>query len=305
MTITAHTPKRLSTAQDYEALLDNYDTWLFDCDGVLWQGDTLVEGITDVLHLLRTRKKSVLFVTNNATKSRKNYKKKFDQLGVEAYVDEIFGSAYASAVYLSSVMKLPKDKKVYVIGMAGLEEELQEEGISYLGGTDPADNVLGGYSLASFTPDPSVGAVLCGLDMNVNYTKLSKAFQHLLRNDGCAFLATNTDSTYPTAEGLLPGAGSVSAPLRFALGRDPVSIGKPAGTMLDCIKAKHNFDPKRTIMVGDRLNTDIEFGKNGGLSTLLVLTGITKESEITGPNKSPTVPDYVTDSLGDLRAVIS
>ena len=74
-------------------------------------------------------------MTNNATKSRKNYKKKFDSLGVEAHVDEIYGSAFAAAVYISSVMKMPKDKKVYVIGMAGLEEELANEGITYVGGT--------------------------------------------------------------------------------------------------------------------------------------------------------------------------
>ena len=156
-------------------------------------------------------------------------------------------------------MKLPKDKKVYVVGMSGLEEELRDEGISILGGTastltfrtgrthnndlcikpqDPADKVLGGFSLEDWTPDPAVGAVLCGLDTSMNYTKYSKAFQYLLQNPDCKFLATNTDSTYPTAHGLLPGAGSISAPLRFALGRDPLSIGKPAGTMLECIKAK-------------------------------------------------------------------
>lgn len=103
---------------------------------------------------------------------------------------------------------------------------------------DPADNTLEPFSLASFTEDPSVGAVLCGLDTSINYTKLSKAFNYLIRNPGCAFLATNTDSTYPTAEGLLPGAGAISAPLAFALGKTPLSIGKPERTMLDCIKAK-------------------------------------------------------------------
>ena len=155
---------------------------------------------------------------------------------------------------------MPKDKKVYVIGMSGIEEELKEEGISYIGGTvrlstlsqslsqshssnhvivqDPTDNTLEPFSLANFIPDPSVGAVLCGLDTAINYTKLSKAFQYLLRNPGCAFLATNEDSTYPTADGLLPGAGSISAPLRYAYAKDPISIGKPAGTMLECIKAK-------------------------------------------------------------------
>lgn len=158
-------------------------------------------------------------------------------------------------------MKLPKDKKVYVIGMAGLEEELDEEGIAHIGGTvrfpvnrhrlspnltsdavllpqDPEDNTLANFSLATWTPDPSVGAVVCGLDISVNYTKLSKAFNYLTRNPGCRFLVTNEDSTYPTAEGLLPGAGSVSAPLRYALGQDPIAIGKPNRTMLDCIRAK-------------------------------------------------------------------
>ena len=183
--------------------------------------------------------------------------------------------------------------------------------------------------------------MVCGLDTQINYTKLSKAFQYLTRNPGCHFIATNEDSTFPSSAGLLPGAGSISAPLRYALGRDPVCTGKPAGTMLDCVKAKFvikssfsfdpilkrfvvrvHFDPKRTIMVGDRLNTDILFGQNGGLTTLLVLTGsytvsmtqvdidlsafqlgITTEDEITGPNPSPIVPDFVTQTLGDFRIV--
>jgi 4-nitrophenyl phosphatase len=94
------------------------------------------------------------------------------------------------------------------------------------------------FSLANFELDQSVGAVLCGLDTSINYTKLSKAFQYLRRNPGCEFLVTNEDSTYPVSGGLLPGGGSISAPLRYALGKDPIAIGKPAATMLDCIKAK-------------------------------------------------------------------
>ena len=152
---------------------------------------------------------------------------------------------------------MPKDKKVFVIGMGGLEEELRNEGIQYIGGTvrihlplerfnrrvrhilqDPADNTLEPFDSSSFKPDPSVGAVLCGLDTSINYTKLSKAFTYLTLNSECLFLATNEDSTYPAAGALLPGAGAISAPIRFALNRDPVSIGKPARTMLDCIKAK-------------------------------------------------------------------
>ncbi|KAJ2916226.1 hypothetical protein MD484_g4218, partial [Candolleomyces efflorescens] len=294
---------RLSKPEDYEALLRDYDTWLFDCDGVLWRGDNLIEGVTDVLDLLRRRNKKVVFVTNNATKSRRSYKAKFDQLGVQAHVDEVYGSAYAAAVYVSSVIKLPKTKKVYVIGMAGLEEELRDEGIQVLGGTDPQDCTLESFDLGTFERDPDVGAVVCGLDTKINYTKLSKAYQYLLQDPACHFIATNEDSTYPSAHGLLPGAGSVSAPLRYALNKNPVCTGKPSSTMLDCIKAKIQFDPKRTLMIGDRLNTDIQFGQNGGLATLLVLTGVTLESDITGPDASSVVPDFVTQSLGDLRVL--
>ncbi|EGO01859.1 hypothetical protein SERLA73DRAFT_177404 [Serpula lacrymans var. lacrymans S7.3] len=292
----------LSSPEHYEILIEKYDTWMFDCDGVLWHDDQLIEGAAEVLKILRTRNKAIVFVTNNATKSRKTYKRKFDGLGVEAYLGEIFGSAYASAVYISSVIKLSKSKKVYVIGMIGIEEELAEEGISCIGGTDPADRTVEPFSLSNFTLDPEVGAVLCGFDPFINYTKLSKAFQYLSRNPGCHFLATNTDSSFPADGGVLPGAGAISAPLRFALDKDPLVIGKPSITMLDCIKAKIDFDPKRSIMVGDRLNTDILFGQAGGLSTLLVLTGITSEKDITGPNASSIVPDFVTQSLGDLRA---
>jgi len=187
--------------------------------------------------------------------------------------------------------------------MDGLEEELHEEGITSLGGTDPADCTLAPFSLADFTLDPDVAAVVCGLDKQVTYTKYSKAFQYLTRNPDCLFIATNEDSTFPSEHGLLPGAGSVSAPLRYALGRDPVCTGKPSTTMLDCINAKVHYDAKRTIMVGDRLNTDILFGQAGGLATLLVLTGITAESDITGPTASSIVPDYITSSIADLQVL--
>jgi len=168
---------------------------------------------------------------------------------------------------------------------------------------DPQDNTSKPFKLEDFEPDPTVSAVLCGLDTAINYTKLSKAMQYLLRNSGCLFLATNEDPTFPASGGYLPGAGSISAPLRYALRRDPISIGKPNATMLDCIKAKHHFDPARTIMIGDRLDTDILFGKHGGVSTLLVLTGVTTEEEISGPNPSPITPDYILQSLGDLAVL--
>jgi len=125
-----------------------------------------------------------------------------------------------------------------VIGMSGLEDELRSEGISFIGGTDPADNTLS--APGEIPPDPSVGAVLIGLDTSINYTKLSRAFRYLHSNPECFFLATNEDSTFPSEKGLLPGAGAILAPLVTALGpnRPVTAIGKPSSLMLDAIKAK-------------------------------------------------------------------
>ncbi|KAG8906369.1 hypothetical protein FRB99_007053 [Tulasnella sp. 403] len=298
-------PTRLDSPEAYASFVDDFDTFMFDCDGVLWHGDHLIPGIIDVLSYLRKRQKHIIFVTNNATKSRKNYKLKFDKLGIQAEVDEVFGSAYASAVYISTVLNLSKDEKVYVIGMKGLEEELAEEGVSFIGGTDPADNTLAPFSLSNFTLDPKVTIVLAGLDLNINYTKLSKAFQYLTRNPGCKFIATNEDTTYPAGPGggTLPGAGAVSAPLKVSTGISPIPVGKPNKAMMDCIKAKHHFNPERTVMIGDRIDTDIAFGKSGGCKTLLVLTGVSKEIDVQPESRPLATPDYIVNSLGDLSVL--
>ena len=311
--------KYLQNIADYEDLLSKYDTFLFDCDGVLWSGDETIPGAVSVLQKLRQRGKSIIFVTNNASKSRQTYLKKFAGMNIQASIDEVFSSSYASAVYLKKVLNFPADRKVYVIGMHGIEEELDAENILHCGGTDTEDNKF--LPALDFTSlqneeaiDPKVGAVVCGFDMHMSYIKLAKAFKHLTRpgfdgpveagavGGGCHFILTNDDSTFPAKGGPWPGAGSLSAPLIFSTKRTPTIVGKPHKPMLDCIIATKQFDPKRAIMVGDRLNTDIEFAKAGGVASMLVLTGISKREEIEGPD-AKTVPDYLINSLGDLDAV--
>ncbi|MCO5565825.1 hypothetical protein L7F22_019500 [Adiantum nelumboides] len=309
------TPKSLSTPEEYGKILDGYDTWLFDCDGVLWSGDDLIEGSKEVINRLRKSGKRVIFVTNNASKSRKAIKKKFDQLGYEAKEEDIVSSSFAASIYLRDVLKFPKDRKVYVIGMHGIEEELDEAGILHCGGTNPEDNqFLPPNDFSSLRNeqaiDPSVGAVMCGFDMHLNYTKLCKAFKHITRKGaegpvvegerggGCHFILTNDDSTFPAGGGPWPGAGSLSAPLLFSSGRKPIIVGKPNQPMLDTIKEHYHIDEKRTIFVGDRLNTDIAFANNGNIDSLLVLTGISTEEDIKKENIYPT---YIMESLGCLN----
>ncbi|KAJ1036554.1 hypothetical protein NDA13_000086 [Ustilago tritici] len=311
--------KHLQNTADYESLLSAYDTFLFDCDGVLWSGDETIPGVVSVLEKLRCRGKEIIFVTNNAAKSRATYLEKFASLSIQADIDQVFSSSYASAVYLQKVLKFPSDRKVYVIGMHGIEEELDALGIQHCGGTNAEDNkFLPALDFTSLQTedaiDPKVGAVVCGFDMHMSYLKLAKAFKHLTRPEfdgpveancsggGCHFILTNDDSTFPAKGGPWPGAGSLSAPLVFSTKRTPTIVGKPHKPMLDCIIATKHFDPKRAIMVGDRLDTDIEFAKQGGIASLLVLTGISSLDEIQGVG-AKTVPDYVVDSLGDFDAV--
>jgi 4-nitrophenyl phosphatase len=292
-----------------KAFLDNFDVFLFDCDGVLWSGDTLFDGTVPTLELLRKEGKTVVFVTNNSTKSRDDYKDKLVSMGIPAAAEEVFGSSYSAAIYISRILpknnpQLKSKPKVFVIGEKGIETELNSENIPHIGGTDPAfrrDVTPEDYKLmAKGDPsliDPEVGVVLVGLDFHYNYFKMCLAFQYIQR--GALFLATNIDSTLPSAGSLFPGAGSMSSPLISMLkGKEPQSFGKPSQAMMDAIEGKFKFDRSKACMVGDRANTDIRFGIEGKLGgTLGVLTGVsTKEEFLEGEVR----PAYYVDKLGDL-----
>ena len=267
---------------------------------MIWQGDVLLPKVKETLSYLRSQNKQLIFVSNNSIKSRREYSQKFKKLGIPASESEIFGSSYASAIYLSRVLRFPKSKKVYVLGERGMEEELEAEGISYVGGTAEEERAHfqeTDYELIK--PDDQIGAVLCGLDQHITYRKLSRALMYLRQSTDVLFLATNMDSTYPTHDTLFPGAGTTTTvPLQYASKRTATVCGKPSQTMMDAIFARYQLDRGRTCMVGDKLDTDIKFGIQGNLGgTLLVLTGI---SSLEDCEKEQIFPKYVMNGLGDL-----
>ncbi|KAI9817823.1 MAG: hypothetical protein M1827_000942 [Pycnora praestabilis] len=276
-------PKYLTGDKDaIKAFIDRFDVFLFDCDG-----------------------KQVVFVTNNSTKSRADYKKKFDGMHIPCKVEEVFGSSYSAAIYISRILKLPSPKnKTFVLGESGIEQELHAENVPFIGGTDPSlrrDMTPDDYTKIAngSVLDPDVGVVLVGLDFHINYLKLSTAFAYLRR--GALFLATNTDSTLPSAGSLFPGAGSISVPLTKMMGREPLALGKPSQAMMDAIEGKFEFDRDRTCMVGDRLDTDIKFGIEGKLGgTLAVLTGVSSKEDFTNEG-AEVMPMAYVDKLGDLK----
>lgn len=213
--------------------------------------------------------------------------------------EEIFSSSFAAAAYLEST-HFPADRKVYVVGEVGIGEELDLVGVQHLGG--PADK---GKSIdlapgAYMTHDPDVAAVVVGFDRHINYYKLQYATLCLRENPGCAFIATNCDAvTHLTDAQEWAGNGAMVGALRGSSGREPIVVGKPAAFMLDYIAAKFSVRPDQMCMVGDRLDTDILFGRDGGLRTLLVLSGVTTEATLTAPGQH-IVPNFYADSLATL-----
>eukprot|EP00124_Ichthyophonus_hoferi_P000910 Ihof_evm19s39 gene=Ihof_evmTU19s39 len=260
-------------AETAKKFLDGIDCFLFDCDGVLLAGSKAIPGAAEALLKLRKLGKRVVFVSNNSTKSRAGYAHKLNGLGIQADKEEVVGSAFAAAFHLKNDLNYNPEKKVYVVGMAGIKEELADVGLTAIG-MEEDDHAFDIASMEHWTPDPSVGAVISGLDFNVNYVKMGKACRYL-QNPDVLFIATNDDTVLPLAHGIrIPGSGAWLSVLTTATQRTPIICGKPNQPMLDVVIDKFGLDPHRSCMVGDRLSTDIAFGNAGGVKTLLVLTGV-------------------------------
>lgn len=281
-------------------LLEAKDFFLFDCDGVIWHGEKEITGAAKVVNSLIRNGKNVVFVTNNCTRPRENYMHKFSRLGFnEVMLEQIFSSSYCSALYLRDVVKVPG--QVFVIGCEGLRRELQEAGIPCVEEADEPDATIYNCALA-----PDVKAVLVGHDDKLTFLKLAKASCYL-RDPECLFLATDNDPWHPLSGGrILPGSGSLTAALEVASGRKATVIGKPSRFMFECISSQFSgLDPAQCLMVGDRLETDMLFGSNCGLDTMLTLTGVSQIEEAHEYRNSEVstnhslVPDYVVDTIAD------
>jgi len=278
-------------------LLDKTDVFIFDCDGVIWKGDSLIEGVPAVLEQLRKMGKTVFFVTNNSTKSRKGYLGKFTGLGLSVEAEEIFSSSFAAAAYLEQTKFKESGKKVYIIGEVGIEEELDLIGVPWIGGGADAGKKIelkSGYALPH---DEDVGAVIVGFDREINYHKIQYAQLCINENPGCEFIATNMDAvTHLTDAQERAGNGAMVGAIKGCTGREPTLVGKPSPLMIDYIVSKYGCERGRICMVGDRLDTDILFGQNNGLLSCLTLSGVTTETKLLSAENS-IKPDYYVDSI--------
>lgn len=235
-----------------------------DMDGVLWRGDQPLPGLSEFFAFLRQRELPFMLATNNSSKSPAEYVAKLKRMGVEGVPENaILTSGIATAVYLSE--RYPAGTRVYVVGGNGLRQAMMDAG----------------FILA----DSGVEIVVAGLDRQMTYDTLEEA-TFMIRN-GAQFVGTNPDVTFPTERGQAPGAGSLLAALAAATGCQPLVIGKPYPPMFEAALERLGHPASHTLMIGDRLNTDIAGAANVGLQTALVLTGIATESDLVGASPRP------------------
>lgn len=216
--------------------------------------------------------------------------------------EEIYSSSYAAAAYLESI-RFPSNKKVYVVGEVGIQEELDLKGIKHIGGPADGDKRVELIPGMLLEHDHDVGAVIVGFDRFINYYKIQMATLCIRENPHCLFIATNTDAmAHMTDAQEWAGGGSMVGAIKGSTKREPTLVGKPSSFMLTNITEAFGLQRDEVCMVGDRLETDMLFGKNGGLATLLVLSGVTTEEDLLSP-KNTIHPDLYVDSLPALLTV--
>jgi 4-nitrophenyl phosphatase len=249
----------------------------FDMDGVLYRGDEALPGVNDLLNALTLREIGYMLATNNSMATAAEYVQKLAKMNIDVPEESILTSAMATRDYLLET--LPADAGIYVIGMPALRTQLFRE------------TSFRAIQYGEETPD----AVVVGLDKTFTYEKLLMANQAI--RAGARFVATNADATLPTEAGLVPGCGSIVAAVSTASGQIPTVIGKPEPLLLQMASERLGVDPGDSVMVGDRLDTDIIAGARAGMLTVLVLTGVSTRDEIAD---APVLPDLVFTDLNAL-----
>ena len=257
-----------------KSIAQEYDCLLIDLDGTVFRGHRPTDGAVQTLDEVRSRK---LFVTNNASRSADEVAAHLCDLGFTAAADDVVTSAQSAAHLLSD--ELPPDSPVLIVGTDSLADEIAAVGLR---------------PVRSYDDNPV--AVVQGLSMTIGWPDLAEAA--LAIRAGALWVAANVDPTLPTERGLLPGNGSLVAALRAATGAEPKVAGKPAPTLLNDAVARGDYHAP--LVIGDRLDTDIEGANAAKFPSLMVLTGVStaRDAVYAEPAQRPT---YIGHDLRALR----
>lgn len=250
---------------------------ILDMDGVLWHDSEPIGDLPEIFSGIAEMGLKVVLVTNNATKSVDEYVTKLRAFGVEVDREQVITSAETTALYLQT--HFPAGTSAYVIGTSSLKKTLQEKRLQ----------------IATEENFQSADVVVVGLDPNITYEKIRNA--GLLVRSGAAFIATNTDATLPTPNGLYPGTGAMVAAISTVSGRDPLVIGKPFTAMFEEAFKVLGIRPNQTLGIGDRLETDVISAQNAGCLSALVLSGVTTAEQAASWRPEP---DLIAQDLTTL-----
>lgn len=264
---------------------------IFDLDGVIYRGDTLIPQADRIIKELKKRSIKVVYNSNNSTATRKTYVERLKKFNIDSTISDFYTSASISS---AKITKIKENANIFVIGEIGLREELQSLGHKII--TEPVN-----FNEIDF--------VIVGLDRNFNYNDIAIAQKCVLEGNA-KFYATNADSTLPVARGLKPGAGTMVNALITCTGKNPVRIfGKPEPFGIEMILNETQISAENTCIFGDRLNTDILAGNRAGIITVAVLTGVTTlemikdlkdKANISEDFDKNLIPDIVINNLDEI-----
>jgi len=257
-------------------LLARTRCFLLDLDGTFYLGDHLLPGALEFIDLLQDRGLDFLFITNNSSQSRTYYVEKIKRLGLEIRDEKVFTSSEATAMYI--LEKYPS-AMVHTVGTLPLVETLESFGLIHT--------------------DEKPDLVVLGFDTTLTYEKLWRLCNFV--RQGIPYIATHHDLNCPVEGGYMPDIGAMIAFVEASTRRRPdVIVGKPHPPILEFIERKLGISVKELCMVGDRLYTDVAFGKHG-LTTVMVLSGETRQDDL---HASEFQPDFVLENLGELAVLL-
>lgn len=249
--------------------------FLFDMDGTIYKDDILFKGTKELLSRIEEIGGRYVFITNNSSKSVKNYIEKIQSFGIDANVDNFFTSTQATIIYLK---KNYPERKIYCQGTAAFLKELEEADIDI-----------------TCNPLDEVDVVLVGFDTELTSEKLRHTCEVLQKD--IPYIATNPDLVCPVSFGFIPDCGSICQMLENATGKKPKFIGKPEATMVEIVRDKFKYEKDETVVIGDRLYTDIASGVHAEVTTICVLSG---EATIEEIKESPFTPTFTFEGVNEL-----
>ena len=264
------------TPQALEALKKK-KLFLFDIDGTLAVGDTLYEGSAALLNYIDSIGGKAYYITNNSTKSGKDYVEKFRKaFHLETTEDQFITSGYMTLRFL---LENYPDKKIFVLGTASFVSELRKNGLNI---TEQAEK--------------GIDCVVAAYDSELSYDKLTEICKVLFTTD-VPFYATNPDLRCPIDFGFIPDCGAICNLITATTGKTPVYLGKPSRLVVDLCLEQSGFSREETLVVGDRLYTDIACGINGQVDTCVVFTGEARPEDMAD---TPYPADYAFENIKEL-----